>query len=151
MLRSKLPADGHPSEKDPEVADNTITCRLVTPSQELLNEQVVYASVPAWDGLIGFQHGGSPLVSRLGLGKLRLDFPVDSGSGSREYYVEDGFLEMGHNELIILLSAPSRLRSSSSQTPRRNWPRQRPAWCPRMPPTSSKPLHRSPVPRSVPA
>jgi F-type H+-transporting ATPase subunit epsilon len=102
MLRSKLPADGHPSEKDPEVADNTITCRLVTPSQELLNEQVVYASVPAWDGLIGFQHGGSPLVSRLGLGKLRLDFPVDSGSGSREYYVEDGFLEMGHNELIIL-------------------------------------------------
>lgn len=84
------------------MADNTITCRLVTPSKELLNEQVVYASVPAWDGLIGFQHGGSPLVSRLGLGKLRLDFPEDAGSGSREYLVEDGFVEMGHNELIIL-------------------------------------------------
>ncbi|MCA9274712.1 MAG: F0F1 ATP synthase subunit epsilon [Phycisphaerales bacterium] len=84
------------------MADNTITCRLVTPSQELLNEQVVYASVPAWDGLIGFQHGGSPLVSRLGLGKLRLDFPASSGSGSRLYYVEDGFVEMGHNELVIL-------------------------------------------------
>lgn len=84
------------------MADNTITCRLVTPSQELLNEQVVYASVPAWDGLIGFQHGGSPLVSRLGLGKLRLDFPADAGSGSREYLVEGGFVEMGHNELVIL-------------------------------------------------
>lgn len=89
-------------EKDSPVADNTITCRLVTPSQELLNEQVVYASVPAWDGLIGFQHGGSPLVSRLGLGKLRLDFPAGKGSGSRLYYVEDGFVEMGHNELVIL-------------------------------------------------
>ncbi len=84
------------------MADNTITCRLVTPSQELLNEQVVYASVPAWDGLIGFQHGGSPLVSRLGLGKLRLDFPAANGSGSRLYYVEDGFVEMGQNELVIL-------------------------------------------------
>tara|TARA_E500000318_G_scaffold14854_6_gene15005 strand:- start:20780 stop:21265 length:486 start_codon:yes stop_codon:yes gene_type:complete len=89
-------------EKDLEVADNTITCRLVTPSEELLNEQVTYASVPAWDGLIGFQHGGSPLVSRLGMGKLRLDFPAEAGSGSREYLVEDGFLEMGHNELVIL-------------------------------------------------
>lgn len=84
------------------MADNTITCRLVTPSEELLNEQVVYASVPAWDGLIGFQHGGSPLVSRLGLGKLRLDFPQSNGSGSRLYFVEGGFVEMGHNELVIL-------------------------------------------------
>jgi len=84
------------------LASNTITCRLVTPDTELLNEQVTYASVPAWDGLIGFQHGGSPLVSRLGLGKLRLDFPTESGSGSREYLIDDGFLEMQHNELVIL-------------------------------------------------
>lgn len=94
--------DNGAEKKDLEVADNTITCRLVTPSEELLNEQVVYASVPAWDGLIGFQHGGSPLVSRLGLGKLRLDFPAEAGSGSREYLVEDGFVEMGQNELVIL-------------------------------------------------
>ena len=84
------------------MADNTITCRLVTPNAELLNEQVTYASVPAWDGLIGFQHGGSSLVSRLGLGKLRLDFPASAGSGSREFLIEDGFLEMGNNELVIL-------------------------------------------------
>lgn len=74
----------------------------MTPNAQLLNEQVVYASVPAWDGLIGFQHGGSPLVSRLGLGKLRLDFPASAGSGSREYLIEGGFLEMGQNELVIL-------------------------------------------------
>jgi len=84
------------------LADNTITCRLVTPSAELLNEKITYASVPAWDGLIGFQHGGASLVSRLGLGKLRLDFPAEAGSGSREYLVEGGFLEMGDNELVIL-------------------------------------------------
>lgn len=84
------------------MAENTIRCRLVTPDAELLNEQVTYASVPAWDGLIGFQHGGEHLVSRLGLGKLRLDFPAESGSGSREYLINDGFLEMGDNELVIL-------------------------------------------------
>jgi len=84
------------------LADQTLTCRLVTPSAELLNEQVVYASVPAWDGLIGFQHGGASLVTRLGMGKLRLDFPAANGSGSREFLIEGGFLEMGNNELVIL-------------------------------------------------
>ncbi len=81
---------------------NAITCRLVTPKQELLNEEVVYASVPQHDGLIGCQHGTSPLVSQLGLGKLRLDFPSESGGGSREYFIDGGFLKMAANELIIL-------------------------------------------------
>ena len=81
---------------------NLITCRLVTPSEELLNEEVVYASVPQHDGLVGCQHGTSPLVAQLGIGKLRLDFPSDAGGGSREYFVDGGFLKMADNELIIL-------------------------------------------------
>jgi len=81
---------------------NLITCRLVTPSEELLNEEVLYASVPQHDGLVGCQHGTSPLVSQLGIGKLRLDFPSDAGGGSREYFIDGGFLKMADNELIIL-------------------------------------------------
>ncbi len=79
-----------------------ITCRLVTPSEELLSERVVYANVPAHDGLIGFQHGSAPLVARLGLGKLTLEFPADLGSGKRDYFIDGGFLKMADNELIIL-------------------------------------------------
>ena len=78
---------------------NTITCRLVTPAKELLNEDVVYASVPMWDGLVGCQHGTSPLVAKLGTGKLRLDFPSDAGSGSRMYFIDGGFVKMANNIL----------------------------------------------------
>lgn len=81
---------------------NLITCRLVTPSEELLNEEVLYASVPQHDGLVGCQHGTSPLVAQLGIGKLRLDFPSDAGGGSREYFIDGGFIKMADNELIIL-------------------------------------------------
>jgi len=80
----------------------TINCRLVTPAQELLSEDVTYASVPLWDGLIGMQHGRSPIVARLGIGKLRLDFPSDAGGGSREYFIDGGFAKMADNELVIL-------------------------------------------------
>ena len=79
----------------------TLHCRLVTPDAELISEPVVYASVPAWDGLIGFQPGRAPLVARLGMGELRLDFPPDKG-GSRSYFVDSGFLKMGDGELVIL-------------------------------------------------
>lgn len=81
---------------------DTLHCRLVTPDAELLSEEVTYASVPAWDGLIGFQPGRAPIVARLGLGELRLDFPPAKGSGSRHYFIDQGFLKMGDGELVIL-------------------------------------------------
>lgn len=81
---------------------DTLHCRLVTPDAELLSEPVAYASVPAWDGLIGFQPGRAPLVARLGTGELRLDFPAGKGSGSRHYFIDRGFVKMGEGELVIL-------------------------------------------------
>lgn len=81
---------------------NTLHCRLVTPDAELLSEEVTYANVPAWDGLVGFQPGRAPIVARLGMGELRLDFPADKGSGSRHFFIDQGFLKMGDGELTIL-------------------------------------------------
>lgn len=86
---------------------DTLHCRLVTPNAELLNEAVTYASVPAWDGLIGFQPGRAPLVARLGMGELRLDFPAANGSGSRHFFIDSGFLKMGDGELVILAERAS--------------------------------------------
>lgn len=77
-------------------------CRLVTPNAELLAEEVTYANVPAWDGLMGFEPGRAPIVARLGMGELRLDFPADKGSGSRHFFIDQGFLKMGDGELTIL-------------------------------------------------
>ena len=81
---------------------DTFHCRLVTPDAELIAEPVTYASVPAWDGLMGFQPGRAPIVARLGMGELRLDFPAAKGRGSRHYFVDQGFLKMGDGELTIL-------------------------------------------------
>jgi F-type H+-transporting ATPase subunit epsilon len=82
----------------------TFRCRLITPAAQVLDEPVTYASVPAWDGLFGVLPGRAPIVAKLGLGELRLDFP-DSGSakgGSRTFLVEDGFVQMVNDKLTIL-------------------------------------------------
>ncbi len=86
------------------MAAKTFRCRLVTPAAQVLDEPVTYASVPAWDGLFGVLPGRAPIVAKLGLGELRLQFP-DKGSargGERSFLVEDGFVQMVNDKLTIL-------------------------------------------------
>lgn len=82
------------------MASKTFRCRLVTPTEALLDEQVTYASVPAWDGLFGILPGRAPIVARLGLGELTLTFT--DGGGSRSYLVDGGFAQMAGGTLTIL-------------------------------------------------
>ncbi|MEM8757279.1 MAG: F0F1 ATP synthase subunit epsilon [Planctomycetota bacterium] len=84
----------------------TVRCKLITPEAALIDDEVVYASVPLWDGLAGFQPGAAPLVAKLGTGELRLDFPQTDGAkgGSRSFFVHEGFLKLADNELTLLAS-----------------------------------------------
>lgn len=85
----------------------TVRCKLITPEAALLDDDVNYASVPAWDGLMGIEHGGAPFVAKLGMGELRFDFPDSHNSkgGSHSYFIEEGFLRFAENELTLLASS----------------------------------------------
>lgn len=78
---------------------DTFQCTLITPQQQLLDEQVVYASIPAWDGLLGVAHQRAPLVVKLGDGPLRLDRPDGT---SQWFFIAGGFAQMVHNQLSLL-------------------------------------------------
>ncbi|MGI9015316.1 MAG: F0F1 ATP synthase subunit epsilon [Phycisphaerales bacterium] len=77
----------------------TLDCSIVTPTESLLDEPVLYASIPAWDGQIGVMPGGSPLLVKLGTGSLRLDFQE---GGSRWYLLDGGFAQFRDNRLNLL-------------------------------------------------
>jgi F-type H+-transporting ATPase subunit epsilon len=82
----------------------TIRCRVVTPTAQLLDEQVSYASIPAWDGLFGVLPGHAPLVARLGIGELRLSTAKEAGAqgGDRSVYINGGFVRVAENDVIVL-------------------------------------------------
>ena len=77
----------------------TFRCVLVTPEQQVLDEQVIYASIPAWDGQLGLMPDRAPLLAKLGDGALRLDFKQ---GGSRWFYLGSGFAQMKDNELSLV-------------------------------------------------
>lgn len=74
-------------------------CSVVTPEHKLIDGDVTYALIPAWDGQYGIAPGKSPLLVKLGIGTMRLDFAV---GGSRWYLVEGGYAQMIGTELTIL-------------------------------------------------
>lgn len=86
------------------MAAQTFNCRVVTPTEELLNEAVTSATVPAHDGLFGVLPQHAPIVAELGLGELVLEFPdrSDAAGGRRSYFVDSGFAKMAGDELVIL-------------------------------------------------
>jgi F-type H+-transporting ATPase subunit epsilon len=74
-------------------------CTVVTPEQQLLEAQVTYASIPAWDGQIGVMDRRSPLLVQLGYGRLRLT--LHDGS-TQDYFVGGGFAQMKDERLTVL-------------------------------------------------
>ncbi|HLO39618.1 MAG TPA: F0F1 ATP synthase subunit epsilon [Phycisphaerales bacterium] len=87
------------------MAKKTFRCRLVTPTASLLDDAVTYASVPAWDGLMGFLPGRAPILAKLGCGELVLRFPdTDKGQGGERSYVVDGGVVQMQGETLTILA-----------------------------------------------
>src|SRR3954467_2734508 len=72
---------------------------IVTPEQQVLDETVTQAILPAHDGLIGILTGRAPLLVRLGAGPLRLD---QAGGRPQYYFVDGGVAQMKDNKLTIV-------------------------------------------------
>lgn len=74
-------------------------CTVVTPEQQVIDEQVTQAVVPAHDGQVGILTGRAPLLVKLGVGELRLDV---AGGQSRAFLIDGGVAQMKDNRLTIL-------------------------------------------------
>ncbi|MBL8762720.1 MAG: F0F1 ATP synthase subunit epsilon [Phycisphaerae bacterium] len=94
---------------------SSFRCRVITPAGKLLDETATYASLPAWDGLIGVLPGRAPMVTSLGVGELRVDFADTSAGkgGSRSFVLESGFAQMVQDRLTILSSKATPAESLS--------------------------------------
>jgi F-type H+-transporting ATPase subunit epsilon len=75
------------------------SCVLVTPEQQILDESLTQAVIPASDGLLGILTDRSPLLAKLGKGPLKLD--LASGQ-TRRFQIDGGVAQMKDNKLTIL-------------------------------------------------
>jgi F-type H+-transporting ATPase subunit epsilon len=90
---------------------------VVTPEQQVLEETVTQAILPAHDGQIGILTGRAPLLVKLGQGSMQLD-AAQGGGGRRVYYVEGGIAQMKDNRLTVLTQVAVPASEISAETAR---------------------------------
>jgi len=88
---------------------------VVTPEQQVLDETVNQAILPAHDGQIGILTNRAPLLVKLGQGPMQLDLP---GGKARQFYVEGGLAKMKDNKLTVLTQVAIPAEEVSSETAR---------------------------------
>ncbi len=91
-------------------------CTIVTPEQQLLDQPVTQAILPAHDGQIGILTGRAPLLVKLGLGKLQIDV---AGGRQQVFLVEGGIAQMKDNKLTVLTNAawaPDEIDAAAART-----------------------------------
>ncbi|HEX8877367.1 MAG TPA: F0F1 ATP synthase subunit epsilon [Phycisphaerales bacterium] len=92
----------------------TFRVKLVTPAASLLDDSVESATVPLWDGLMGFLPGRAPILGKLGVGELQLTFGPDAKTkaegGSTSYFVDGGVVRMAKGQLTILAERAAPVR-----------------------------------------
>jgi len=88
---------------------------IVTPEQQVLDETVTQAILPAHDGEIGILTGRAPLLVKLGQGRLQLDL---SGGQKRRMYVEGGIAQMKDNNLTVLTQVALPVEEINAETAR---------------------------------
>lgn len=81
------------------MAENTFRCTVITPSRQVLDQDVTAAVLPAWDGEIGLLKHRSPLMVKLGNGAMRL---TDSANVQARVFVAGGFAQMKGDQLTLL-------------------------------------------------
>ena len=74
-------------------------CVIVTPEQQVLDEKLTQAILPAHDGEIGILTGRAPLLVKLGVGALRLDL---AGGQKQTLFIDGGIAQMKDNRLTVL-------------------------------------------------
>lgn len=77
---------------------------VVTPEQQILDETVTAAVIPAHDGKMGILTDRAPLLVKLGKGELTLDLP---GGRKQTLRVEGGVAQMRDNKLTVLTEKAS--------------------------------------------
>jgi F-type H+-transporting ATPase subunit epsilon len=80
------------------MAKQPLQCSLITPEGKLYEELVDSVVIPAHDGEMGIQFNRSPLMCKLGAGRMK----VRIGDDHQSWFVNAGFAQVLENKIMVL-------------------------------------------------
>jgi len=72
---------------------------IITPDKKLFEGEVSLVQLPGKDGSFELLNNHAPIVSALGVGKIKL---VDKEGKTQFFEIKSGVIEMSKNKIIVL-------------------------------------------------
>lgn len=97
------------------LAGMAFNCVVVTPEEQVVDQQVSQVVFPAFDGQIGILTNRAPLLAKLGVGELKLTM---TAGGEKSFFVDGGIAQMKDNKLTVLTTQATPIDELSAETAR---------------------------------
>jgi F-type H+-transporting ATPase subunit epsilon len=82
--------------------EKTLYIDIISPEKPVYSGKAASMTAMAWDGEVGIFPGHAPMVTKLGIGEVR----VSKGSGPDKtvdrFAIKQGYLEVSHNKVVVL-------------------------------------------------
>ncbi len=75
------------------------TVAVITPEAAVWEGEATSVVFPAWDGEVGILTSRAPLLTRLGIGRLKIQGPENQ---TTHLFIDGGFAQMVENRLTLL-------------------------------------------------
>jgi F-type H+-transporting ATPase subunit epsilon len=80
----------------------TLYVDIISPEKPVYSGEALAVTCTAWDGEVGILPNHAPMVTKLGIGEVRVTRGSESDSRVDKFAIKQGYLEVSHNKVVIL-------------------------------------------------
>lgn len=81
---------------------NTLYVDIIGPEKPVYSGAALSVTAMAWDGQVGILPGHAPLVTKLGIGEVKVTRGTLANAVVDRFAIRHGYLEVAHNKVVIL-------------------------------------------------
>lgn len=81
---------------------NTLYVDIIGPDKPVYSGAALSVTAVAWDGQVGILPGHAPLVTKLGIGEVKVSRGTLANTVVDRFAIRHGYLEVAHNKVVIL-------------------------------------------------
>lgn len=81
------------------MAENTLYVDIISPERPVYSGNALSVTARAWDGEVGILPGHAPMVTKLGIGEVRV---TQADKSVDRFAIKQGYLEVSENHIVIL-------------------------------------------------
>lgn len=80
----------------------TLYVDIISPERPVYSGEALSVTCRAWDGDVGILPGHAPMVTKLGIGEVRVTRGTGGDRVTDRFAIKQGYLEVSHNKVVVL-------------------------------------------------